>query len=147
MKLKTLPEFKDMEVKTLVDNALRLEIAGVKSCVKRNLENIGEIQESGPDASSPAGSQLENRVHNLEGIIAQLSNVNFERRERGPGRGRGQGQGRGRGRGRRNNRNNDRSCWNCGSQSHLVSQCPTRFCQSCGGRGHDAWQVACPNHS
>ena len=49
-----------------------------------------------------------------------------------------------RGRGRSNNKTNLK-CRSCQSTSHLVRECPTRFCQACGGRGHDAWNPACPN--
>ena len=41
---------------------------------------------------------------------------------------------------------NDRKCRGCQSTGHIVKDCPTRFCQACGQRGHDAWQQVCPNH-
>lgn len=38
-----------------------------------------------------------------------------------------------------------RNCRNCRSPEHGYIRCPTRFCQACGGRGHDAWSRDCPN--
>ena len=38
-----------------------------------------------------------------------------------------------------------RNCRNCRSPAHGYARCPTRFCQACGGRGHDGWSRDCPN--
>jgi len=38
-----------------------------------------------------------------------------------------------------------RKCRSCQSTDHLVKNCPTRFCQACGQRGHDSWETSCPN--
>ena len=37
-------------------------------------------------------------------------------------------------------------CRSCNSTGHLVKNCPQRFCQSCGNRGHDRWDTACPKY-
>ena len=36
-------------------------------------------------------------------------------------------------------------CRSCQSTEHMFRSCPTRFCQACGKRGHDAWDKSCPN--
>ena len=41
---------------------------------------------------------------------------------------------------------NSFNCRSCKSPAHGYSKCPTRFCQACGGRGHDAWNQSCPNY-
>ena len=56
------------------------------------------------------------------------------------GRGKGRSSNRGRG-----NRRGKFACRNCQSPNHGYVKCPTRFCQACGGRGHDAWSQECPN--
>ena len=37
-------------------------------------------------------------------------------------------------------------CRICSSTDHLFRQCPSRFCQSCGKKGHDGWAKDCPNY-
>lgn len=37
-------------------------------------------------------------------------------------------------------------CRNCRTTGHFVKQCPQRFCQACGQRGHDSWMELCPNY-
>ena len=29
---------------------------------------------------------------------------------------------------------------------HMFRQCPDRFCQSCGNKGHDGWDRECPKY-
>ncbi len=58
----------------------------------------------------------------------------------------GQSSRRPRGRGFRNTSQQARKCRSCQSTEHLFRDCPTRFCQACGKRGHDAWQQSCPNY-
>ena len=40
----------------------------------------------------------------------------------------------------------DMKCRSCQNTGHWVKECPTRFCQACGNRGHDAWNKSCPNY-
>ena len=42
--------------------------------------------------------------------------------------------------------NRDRHCRSCNSTEHVILNCPTRFCQACGARGHDHTSNQCPNH-
>ena len=86
--------------------------------------------------------------------------VNYAGMARHRGRG-GQGRGYGGRFNRRAERNTqDRStswgrpavnqgnlkCRSCQSTGHLYRFCPQRFCQACGGKGHDAWDKGCPNY-
>ena len=41
---------------------------------------------------------------------------------------------------------NDMKCRSCHGTGHLFPNCPVRFCQACGNRGHDAWNESCPNY-
>ena len=64
---------------------------------------------------------------------------------------RSRGRGRYRGRFRDNfvpppSSNNPMKCRSCQATGHLFRNCPVRFCQACGSRGHDAWNVICPNY-
>jgi hypothetical protein len=47
---------------------------------------------------------------------------------------------------RRNTNNMKLKCRSCQSTEHLVKNCPTRFCQACGNRGHDFWNTTCPKY-
>ena len=37
-------------------------------------------------------------------------------------------------------------CRSCQSTDHYVRECPSRFCQACGNKGHDSWDKSCPNY-
>lgn len=39
----------------------------------------------------------------------------------------------------------NKKCRASQSSEHFVHDCPTRFCQACRKRGHDAWHKSCPN--
>ena len=41
----------------------------------------------------------------------------------------------------------NRKCRACKSPDHMVRECPTRFCQACGERGHNSWEKRCPNNN
>lgn len=134
LKIKTMANFATLSTNQLVDSAMTFEVAGVKTCMKKQ-PNV-EIKEVSVEEKC-SSSTYDDRLSELEGLVANLGVSNFRGRQRGRGRGN-----------RRNNQMKDgRKCWNCKSQSHVVAQCPNRYCQSCAGKGHDAWQAVCPNHS
>ena len=37
-------------------------------------------------------------------------------------------------------------CRACQSAAHYVRECPERFCQACGNKGHDSWDKSCPKY-
>ena len=39
-----------------------------------------------------------------------------------------------------------RRCRACQSADHYVRECPVRFCQACGNKGHDSWDKSCPKY-
>ena len=169
--LKSLATFKDMSINDLATECVRLQLAGIesyannnKSASTSNAERVNAIS-GGIDTASLVDSIAESVMQKLQlnnvcdvvgddvdGISTDSSgnaNVNSVTRGRAASRGnRFQRRGssypsrRPQGRGGRN----DRKCRGCQSTGHIVKDCPTRFCQACGQRGHDAWQQDCPNH-
>ena len=87
----------------------------------------------------------------MENDVSNKQSVNYVRPFQGS-RGRRNNQ---RGSRRQFSANNSRdevkrggyNCRNCRSSSHGYAKCPTRFCQACGHRGHDAWNRDCPNYN
>ena len=37
-------------------------------------------------------------------------------------------------------------CRICNIRDHLFRQCPNKYCQSCGNKGHDGWDKTCPKY-
>ena len=37
-------------------------------------------------------------------------------------------------------------CRICNGTDHLFRQCPSRYCQACGKKGHDGWEKTCPKY-
>ena len=139
MKLKTIENFDALDMKGILDNTVRLEVAGVKSVVRKLKTDMNSVGESGACCSMSCGSGdqiLLKRLDSLEETIAKLSvspnpassqakSPTSSSSSRGP-------QGK--------------KCFNCGEAGHVVRRCPKRFCQSCGKPGHDAWSKMCPKN-
>ena len=162
--LKSLPDFKDKSMMQLAAETVRFQTAGVQSPSNAPIPIKTEVQEvslgaiggnSITDEDSLVDSIVEKVVSRLGGLNVAGANsdssvnyMNSQHQHRGGGRNqrrgssynqRGKGnRGRGRGRG-------TFKCRNCNSPDHGYTQCPTRFCQACGGRGHDGWSRDCPN--
>ena len=144
--VKSVQGFTDMDVKGVAQEAVRLELAGVgmnhaatasvNSC-DGMVDAIAErvIQKLG-NTSISAVLDNEEDVNNVR-YRGNQSRGNFQRGGRGRGRGRGQS-------GASQNRS-QKKCRSCGSEEHLIRFCPQRFCQACGGRGHDQYNASCPN--
>ena len=65
-------------------------------------------------------------------------------------RGRGSGGRGGNSSGRQNSRGrggNIKACRACQKTDHLIKNCPNKFCQACGQRGHNQYDQTCPNYS
>ena len=135
MKIKTLADFADLDMKGLLDNTVRLEVAGVKSASKKYKEEINVVGDVVSNIGSTEGERkLHERLDGLEEAIAQLtvaSNSSSARRRDDSVNRRSVGK-------------SVRKCWICDDKSHLARLCPKRFCQSCGQKGHDAWNKLCP---
>ena len=144
--LKSGANYSTMDVKAVTTEAVRLELAGVgvkKPCTEASVEagdsmvdKIAEkvIQKLGGVTVSSA----EDRVS--DGQLNSASAVQPQRRGQRGNRNRGRARGRG------TQSNQTRACRSCQSTDHIVKDCPTRFCQACGGRGHDQFNSTCPNY-
>lgn len=141
MKLKTLENFADLDMNAIIDNAVRLEVAGVKAVVKHFKAEMNAVDFQGACSSTSQGRDhvLLERLGNLEETIAKLS---FSQGAAGgpsksspsvPSTPSGKGKAK--------------RCFKCQDPSHVVKKCPKRFCQACGQAGHDWWMKCCPNNS
>ena len=132
MKLKTLENFADLDMKGILDHTVRLEVAGVKSVPKTIKEEVSSVE---CVDQLEVASGTDERLMALEEAVAKISIGSSAPR------------GRKRRGGSNGNRSNRKSCWNCGDTSHLLHQCPKRFCPACGQQGHDVMDKRCPKSS
>ena len=137
MKLKTLTYFATLTMPAILDHTVRLEVAGVKSVSKKLKEEMNSIDEQSAPATgaccSSGEQKLLDRLTSLEQSIAKMNVVDTRGgASSSPQKGK---QGK-----------NKKPCLNCSDSSHLVKQCPKRFCAACGGTGHDWWSKTCPKY-
>ena len=170
--LKSISTFKDLTINDLATECVRLQLAGVETYSKdKNIassnERVNAINGS-IDTTSLVDSITESVINKLQqtnmydiacgGEVEESNcgssgnmagNVNMVQRGRHATRG-NRFQRRGSSypsrRGGRGGRGKNVKCRGCQSLGHIVKDCPTRFCQACGQRGHDAWQEVCPNY-
>ena len=147
--LKSLADFSTKSMTDLATETVRFQTAGVQSTpealatVKTEINVVSE-NASGEDAL--VDNIVEKVVTRLSGMnvggacgSAAVDYVHYQNRgSRSRGRGWSRGRGGSRGRG-------DFKCRSCSKPDHGYAKCPERFCQACGGRGHDAWSRDCPN--
>ena len=150
--LKSLPDFSTKSMSDLAKEAVRFQTAGVQSAPPTPAVVKTEISEVSLGATG--GDALVDNI--VDKVVSRLSGMNVagasgdtsvdyvQRQSRGGGRNRGRNRSNQRGRGSNRGRG-DFKCRNCSSPDHGYSKCPTRFCQACGGRGHDGWSRDCPN--
>ena len=158
--LKSVSTFSTMTLNQLSDETTRLEIAGVRSgnaekvtsvetvvpvpdLIKKITESvITQLKIGGShDAATPSEEEVNLIGNNSYGSL--LGNSNFRGRFRGSYRNRGNSRNSG---GYQGN-HAGRRCRVCQSTSHLFRNCPARYCQACGSKGHDAWSPTCSNYS
>ena len=141
MKLKTLANFTDLDMKGIIENTVRLEVAGVKAVMKTFKAEMNMINNQGACSSRDQGAcgrgqqMLLERSESLEETIAKLSftqNPASTQHQASPAS---------------STKGKMKRCWICQDTSHVVRKCPKRFCQACGGTGHDAWMKCCPKNS
>ena len=159
--LKTQEKFATADLKALVTETNRLEVAGIKSSrIDRNKMQVHLVNDVTPkDCNNPNEVLMDSFAKNI--IQKMDEHVNFVRKDftRGDTSGNtrnfnysGYRSNYNRGNSNRGNRrsngfnNAQRRCRNCDSPNHLVRQCPSRFCASCGKTGHDAWSRDCPKY-
>ena len=153
--LKSLEKFAGADIKTIADETTRLELAGIRSLLSDTSQNKGVFGATNPrDERSVIDSIADKVIEKLHNISTSqedggsCNEIHFTGRNRGrgfrarnfraPGRGRSISS---------NGRTEPRQmrCRTCQSTEHLFRNCPTRYCQACGARGHDAWDKNCPN--
>ena len=155
LSLKISNGFKNMNLRQATDEAVRLELAGVKSSAKPSVNSVVTnpcsvtLTSSSDDnfinsiaekvAEKLQGTSINNDQKSDTAISQQVNWSGDYRGYRGRGRGRGRGSGRGRGQG-------TRKCRCCQSVSHVVRDCPNRYCQSCGKQGHDQFNSSCEKY-
>ena len=134
MKVKTLENFATLDMNAVLDNTVRLEVAGVKSSSKTIKEEVSVVEDEGrPIAMSDAESQLLSRMEGLEEAVSKISMASNSAR--------------------RGNQNSYRDsmprkkCWNCNGTDHVLRRCPKRFCPACGKQGHDPRDKICSKSS
>ena len=153
--LKALPAFADTDINKLASETTRLQLAGIPSFDNKQSSQCMNVNESGLVNSIVA--QVIHQIGELStGGLATKGHTeteqacaNFDRQgfinRRGSRRGQFRNRSDGRNAGFRSNNQPQRKCRSCQSPDHFVRACPTRFCQACGGRRHDAWDKLCPN--
>ena len=156
--LKSLEKFSDAEIRTIADETTRLELAGIRSLLSDPSKNKAIFGATNPsDDRSMVDSIAEKVIEKLQLQTAAINlddggksnEINFAARNRGRGFQFRNYRAPGRGRSVSSNRSTaeprQMRCRTCQSTEHLFRKCPTRFCQACGARGHDAWDKSCPN--
>ena len=148
--IKSLQDYDTMDVKGITKEAVRLEIAGVSAPSAPTSVASAEPQSCDDMVDKIAEKVIEKLAGtNLspKPVSVDSSEMNAVDNRTGFGqRGRGRGRGRG-GRGFNAARNQPpKKCRCCKRSDHLIRDCPERFCQACGRRGHDQYSTECPNH-
>ena len=135
IKIKTLENFATLDMKGILDNTVRLEVAGVKSVHKSFKEEVNSVE--GVQQNDIALETEKTLLARLEGLEEAVANISVasnsnpaKRRKR-----------------KDSNRPTRKGCWNCGETSHFLRLCPTRFCQACGERGHSPRDKKCSKTS
>ena len=149
--LKSAKDYATMDIKTVAKETVRLELAGVNAKMERAV-NSAEVNSCDDMVDAIAGKVLEklgglrvsDEIHTgVEKEVDSINRYNNNNR-RNNYRGRG-GRNGYRNRGQAYQNRPSRKCRSCQSTDHLIKDCPTRFCQACGGRGHDQYNPSCPN--
>ena len=167
--LKSKESFKTDDISALASETVRLALAGIKSYSKTTDASqtcssveatpqllgsadminsiadvvVAKLRELPLSGSSTEGQSSNNEV--MDSNVVSVNNAGYRSRGRRVGGRRGQsynrrGTGNGRGGGQ------VRKCRSCQSTEHLIKDCPTRFCQACGQRGHDQFDQRCQNY-
>ena len=144
--LKSNKDYATSDIKALTADTVRLELAGVgprkvistavNSCEQENDDFVNSV------ANKVLEKMKDLRSSDKE-YQTEVSEVSPNRNRQGFNRYRGNNSKRGRFSQTRTT--TPRKCRSCQSSDHLIKDCPTRFCQACGGRGHDQYNQICPN--
>ena len=158
--LKATTDYSAKTLKEVTDLASSLEIAGVKPHIKSEIFKVTDEKSIVDEIADkvieklnfPAsGSQADTLVTYSTRPLPRNndSEVNYFRNNKFGGARPKNYRGYRRGKFGGDNRNTDQKsykCRCCQSTDHMFRSCPTRCCQACGARGHDAWDKNCPNY-
>ena len=171
--LKSRATFAEDDISTLAEETVRLSLAGVKSfststTTSENCGSVEAVQPSHLPVAIPGGSsEMINAIADV--VVSKMkesslvcsggddgeekdfnrnvtvNNARYQFRGRG-GRGR-----RGYHHGGRSNQDNSgqgpgKACRACKKTDHLIKNCPDKFCEACGQRGHNQYDRSCPNY-
>ncbi len=144
--LKSMKGFDSADIITLADETLRLEIAGVESFDgKKTTAECFEIQES--KTQTMVDMIAEKVIEKMKFDTKQSEEVNFAKQQPFRGQRRPRWQiNFPRNTAQPAKQQSTKQCRACQSTEHFVRDCPVRFCQACGGKGHDAWEKHCPKY-
>ena len=162
--LKAMPTFSESSFNDIATETIRLQLAGIESfsvsepnqCNNVNNGNNDSLVDSIAEKVVSMMTELSLGAEASRDVNHELPNTNFvgnrfRRNQRGT-RG-NQSSAHNRNFSNRGYQQNNapahtpqnKKCRVCQSSEHFVRDCPTRFCQACGKRGHDAWHKSCPN--
>ena len=142
--VKSVQDFATMDIKGVIKETVRLELAGVGEKKPTASTAVNACDDMVDAIAEKVLQRLGNtQISAVREEEAGVNNVGYQDSQGGRGYRRG-GRGRGRGRGRVRG-SQQKKCRSCQSTDHLIKDCPTRFCQACGGRGHDQYNASCPN--
>ena len=148
--LQALPDFDKADINKLAVEATRLQLAGIGSFSADNTQQCMNV-DSPSFVDTIADKVIEKMKSctisvpgsedggNNETANAIYSGYRPFQNKRNAKTNRGQFSRRPSNRGYRIRAQQARKCRPCQSSEHLFWDCPTRFCQACGSRGHDAW--------
>ena len=143
--VKSVQGFSDMDIKAVAEEVVRLELAGV-GVPKPSGASAANLCDDMVDAiASKVIERLGGAGLAVEKEEVEVNNVGY-RYDNFRGRSFGRGRGRGRGRGNFSQNQSAKKCRSCKETGHLIRNCPKRFCQACGGQGHDQYNSICPNY-
>ena len=158
--LKSMPTFTDADIDTLATETTRLQLAGIDSFASNkthecmSVESPSVIDEIAEKVIEKLKGSMMGNNGGDDGGKQETASANFVGNQwRGYQR-----------RGKRGNAPNTsyqpragnqrynrttqkgRKCRTCESPEHFFRECPLRFCQACGNKGHDAWDSSCPKY-
>ncbi len=146
--LKSLSSFESSNILEIAKETSRLETAGIESYSSKKAECF-EIK--GAESQTMVDMVADRVMKQMKGITLAAQGVEVETgsahyMQNRPFRGQRGWKQRQPSRNRPALSQQNRKCRACQSPEHFVRECPTRFCQACGNRGHDSWDKNCPKH-
>ena len=157
--LKASPDFASKSMKDVTELAASFEIAGVKSNIKSEIFKVNDDKSLVDEIADAVIEKLSSSSSSSQGKSVKMVLDQISSPENNPGNGinyfskgasfRSQYNRQSKRYNFDNKRNSSSKvykCRCCQSTEHLFRSCPTRCCQACGARGHDAWDKKCPNY-